>query len=118
MADFNLRATWMTNLLATGGISALSDDGHENAEGIVAAFAASGARIACLCSSDAIYATTAEETVRALKDAGAVDIVLAGRPGELQAELTAAGIDRFAFAGMDVAAFLASLLAKIGGNRP
>ena len=118
MADFNLRATWMKNLLAAGGIAALSDDGHDDAEGIVAAFAASEARIACLCSSDAIYATMAEETVKALKDAGAVDIVLAGRPGERQAELTAAGIDRFAFAGMDVAAFLAVLLAKIGGNRP
>ncbi len=118
MADFNVRATWMTNLLAAGGISALSDEGHDNAKGIAAAFTASGARIACLCSSDAVYAAMAEETAGALKAAGAAKVILAGRPGEKQEQLTAAGIDHFAFAGMDVAAFLSALLAEIGGNRP
>ncbi len=118
MADFNVRATWMTNLLAAGGIAALSDEGHEDAGEVAAAFATSGAHIACLCSSDAVYGTMAEEAAGALKAAGASEVMLAGRPGEREAQLIAAGIDRFAYAGMDVTAFLSGLLVALGGNRP
>jgi methylmalonyl-CoA mutase len=37
-------------------------------------------------------------------------VLLAGRPGELEAPLRAAGVDDFIFAGCDVVATLGSLL--------
>ena len=44
-----------------------------------AAFAASGADIACICSSDDVYADLAEATAAALKEAGAKRVYLAGK---------------------------------------
>jgi len=116
VADFTGRATWMGNLLAAGGIAALAGDDCDDAPGAVEAFRASGARIACLCSSDAVYDRLAASTAKALKRAGAAEVVLAGRPGEREADLRAAGIDRFAFAGMDVVAFLDHLLSATGNG--
>jgi len=43
---------------------------------------------------------------------------MAGRAGDGEASLTAAGVDRFVFAGMDVAALLAGLLSRIAEARP
>ena len=55
-----------------------------------------------LCSSDAVYADEAEAAARALKAKGAKRLYLAGRPGELEAALKAAGVDEFIVAGADV----------------
>ena len=51
-----------------------------------------GAQLACLCSSDKVYAGEAADTAKALKDAGATHICLAGKPGENRTDLEAAGI--------------------------
>jgi len=66
---------------------------------LAAAFKASGAALACLCSSDKVYATVAAGAAQALAAAGAKHIYLAGRPGELEAALQAAGVGEFIFAG-------------------
>ena len=73
------------------------------------AFKASGARIACVCSSDDVYADMAEDVVQELKRAGALRVLLAGRPGEQEPRLKAAGVDGFVFAGQDMVAFLGTL---------
>ncbi|HSP25786.1 MAG TPA: methylmalonyl-CoA mutase, partial [Saliniramus sp.] len=78
----------------------------------VQAFAQSGARLACLCSSDAIYAEQAASAARALKDAGCRAVYLAGRPGELEAGLRDAGVDVFVYAGMDLLAMLEDAFAR------
>ena len=81
---------------------------------MIAAFKASGAPLACLCSSDTIYASEAAEAANALRAAGAKCIYLAGRPGELEAMLKAAGVGGFIYAGCDVLATLqAALLIAI-----
>jgi methylmalonyl-CoA mutase len=103
----------MQNLLAAGGIAAPGNDGFASSAEAAAAFAASGARAACVASSDAVYETLAVETVRALKSAGARTIVFAGRPGALEAALTQAGVSQFAFAGADATAFLNLLFDAI-----
>jgi methylmalonyl-CoA mutase len=72
----------------------------------VSAFEASGARLACLCSSDAFYADHAAAAAKALQAAGAAYIYLAGRPGEKEAGFRAAGIGDFAFAGGNALAML------------
>jgi methylmalonyl-CoA mutase len=73
---------------------------------MTAAFKASGATLACLCSSDAIYEAEAVEAARAL--AGAAHIYLAGRPRGQEAVLKAAGVGTFVYVGCDVLATLAA----------
>jgi methylmalonyl-CoA mutase len=81
LAEFNVRATWIKNYLAVGGIAAV-DTGAFTASGdAAAAFAASGAEIACICSSDANYALLGEATAQALKSAGAREVCPPAGPG-------------------------------------
>ncbi len=74
--------------------------------GLAAAFKASGAALACLCSSDKVYAGQAAAAAGALQAAGAGHIYLAGRPGEQEAALRGAGVNDFVFAGGDALATL------------
>ena len=62
--------------------------------------------MACLCSSDKVYAEHAAAAAKALQAAGAKHIYLAGRPGEQEAALRAAGVGDFIFAGGDALAML------------
>ena len=71
-----------------------------------ATFKTSGAAIVCLCSSDKVYAEHAAAAAKALQAAGAKHIYLAGRPGEQEAALLAAGVGDFIFAGGDALAML------------
>jgi methylmalonyl-CoA mutase len=73
---------------------------------LAAAFRASGAALACLCSSDKIYAEQATAAAKALQAAGAKHIYLAGRASALEAALRAAGVNDFIFAGGDALATL------------
>ena len=73
---------------------------------LAAAFKSSGATLACICSSDKVYAEKAPAAAKALHAAGAKHIYLAGRPGELEAALREAGISDFIFAGGDALAML------------
>ena len=57
---------------------------------MIAAFKASGAKLACLCSSDKVYEREAATAAKALTAAGAI-VHLAGRPGEHEADLAAGG---------------------------
>ena len=70
--------------------------------GEAADFAASGSTVACICSSDALYAEHAADIVAQLEAAGANAIYLAGKPQ--------AGIDRTIHAGIDARAALSELL--------
>ena len=53
------------------------------------------------------------EAARALKAAGAKAVYLAGRPGDLEAALKAAGVDDFIFMGLDVLASLKAVQAQL-----
>ena len=78
------------------------------------AFADSGASVACICSSDKVYAELGEATAGVLKQAGAKQVLLAGRPKDQEAALKAAGIDTFMFAGSDAIATLTKLHEVLG----
>jgi methylmalonyl-CoA mutase len=112
--DHTLRSTWIKNYLAAGGIAVLTTDGYESAQEAAAAFSKSGATTACIASSDALYAEHAEATARALKAAGAKLVLMAGRPGDKEAALTAAGVDQFLSAGADAVVTLKGLQEKLG----
>ncbi|MBN9291863.1 MAG: methylmalonyl-CoA mutase, partial [Hyphomicrobium denitrificans] len=109
IADHNIRTTWIKNYLAAGGITALISDGYKTPDDAAAAFKASGATAACICSSDAVNAALAQPTAEALKKAGAKLVLMAGRPGDAEAALKAAGVDQFLFAGADAVATLKAL---------
>ena len=105
-AEFTLRATFAKSFFETGGIEAIETQGFTDPAALTAAFKASGAALACLCSSDKVYAAKAAAAAKALQDAGATHIYLAGRAGEQEAALRAAGVNDFIFAGGDALATL------------
>ena len=107
-ADFTARAAFAKSFFETGGIEALDTEGFADPAALAAAFKASGAAIACLCSSDKVYAGHAVAAAQALQAAGARHIYLAGRPGEQEAALREAGVGDFIFAGGDALAILTS----------
>jgi methylmalonyl-CoA mutase len=107
-ADFTARAAFARNFFEAGGIEASANDGFASHEDMVAAFRASGARLACLCSSDEVYGRDAANAANALDHAGATHIYLAGRPKEREA-LRAAGIGTFIFIGCDALELLKSV---------
>ena len=105
-ADFTARATFAKSFFETGGIEALDTQGFDDPATLAAAFKASGAAVACLCSSDRVYAEHAVAAAKALQAAGTKHIYLAGRPGEQEVALRAAGVGDFVFAGGDALAML------------
>jgi methylmalonyl-CoA mutase len=112
-ADFTARATFARSFFEAGGIEALDSEGGDAAT-IAQAFRDSGAALACLCSSDRIYAGQAVAAAEALRNAGAAHIYLAGRPGDLEAALRAAGVGGFIMAGDDAVATLTAAYEKLG----
>jgi methylmalonyl-CoA mutase len=110
--DFTARTMFARNFFEAGGIAAVSQDAIASPEDAAKAFKASGAKLACICSSDDVYAAQAEGIARALKGAGA-SVYLAGRGGEKEAAYKAAGIGGFIYAGCDVIATLKEAHGKL-----
>src|SRR5690349_15511728 len=94
-AAFTARATFAKSFFETGGIEALDTQGFADPAALAAAFKASGAGIACLCSSDKGYGGHAELAAKALQAVGARHGYPAGRPREQEAALRAAGVADF-----------------------
>jgi methylmalonyl-CoA mutase len=105
LADFTARAMFAKNFYEAGGIEALSNDGFKDQAAMIAAFKTSGAKLACLCSSDKVYEAQAAEAAQALTAARAI-VHLAGRPGENEANWRQAGVKTFIFMGCDVVSTL------------
>lgn len=101
VAAFTARANFSRNFFEAAGIEAIAGPETESTDAIVEAFRASGAKIACLCSSDPIYESAAESVALALVKAGA-HLYLAGRPGDLEPRLREAGVGEFIYAGCDM----------------
>lgn len=113
-ADFNARASFARSLFEAGGIAAITPEGEQGLDGLVKAFKASGAKLACLCSSDKVYASEGAEAAKVLTEAGARDIYLAGKPGDLEVALKSAGVTGFISAGVDILAVLRGAYANLG----
>jgi methylmalonyl-CoA mutase len=97
------------------GLRPVGDDkGATDLVALTDAFKASGAGLACICSSDALYPHEAADAAMALMASGARKIWLAGRPGDLEAQLAAAGVSGYVFAGCDVLSTLKEALDVTG----
>ncbi|MEV7611476.1 methylmalonyl-CoA mutase family protein [Streptomyces sp. NPDC089799] len=108
-AAHTARATFAANLFRAGGIEAVHDPVSVDAATAGAAFTASGAAMAVLCSSDALYEEQAAGVAESLRAAGATTVFLAGRPGT-----AADAVDEYVFAGCDAVAVLSSVLDRMG----
>jgi methylmalonyl-CoA mutase len=116
-SQFASREGFARSLFEAGGF-ATTASGEVVASRLAEALAASGARQAAICSSDAVYAEQAEAAARALREAGARGIYLMGRPTDVQQTTwSAAGVDEFVFAGCDVLAVLDRAHERESGGR-
>jgi methylmalonyl-CoA mutase len=112
-ADFSARATFARNFFEAGGIEPVSGESLD-LPALAAAYKAAGAALACPCSADKVYEKQAAAAAQALKAAGALHIYLAGRPGEREAALRAAGVQSFIYEGCDALATLESAYDILG----
>ncbi len=111
--DFGGREMFTNNVLLVGGIDFPGSEGGTPEE-IAAQAAASGARMAILCSSAKVYATQAIAVATALKGAGVETVYIAGRMAETGSRGHQSVLDGEVFDGMDVVAFLEGALDRIG----
>ena len=102
LAEHAARARFVENLLDAGGV-VWGNPGPLHAVGEVLASYEAPAAV-CLVGSDAAYAAWGADLVRALREAGARRVILAGRPGP--ATVPAELVDDFCAAGEDAVAFL------------
>ncbi|MFB9907071.1 methylmalonyl-CoA mutase small subunit [Allokutzneria oryzae] len=114
VAAFTARSTFAGNLFQAGGIRTPDAGPGTDPAAIARSFADSGAEVACLCGHDKAYAELAGPVARALKEAGARTVLLAGKPGERAASDAEAGIDGYVFAGCDALDVLRTTLSQAG----
>lgn len=115
LADFSPRSQWTRNLFAAGGITSLgAEDAYASMDALIDAFRASKAHVALIAGADAAYAEHAENAAQRLKAAGADWVLLAGKPGERETALRAAGVDQFVFAGQNALHELDTLHTALG----
>jgi methylmalonyl-CoA mutase len=113
-AEFTARSTYAKGFFEVGGVEVIDNEGYWEIPTLVHFFKKSGASLVCLCSSDTVYGTNATDAAKALAEAGARHIYLAGRPGTNEAAWRAAGINEFIFVGCDVLATLQAVYARLG----
>jgi methylmalonyl-CoA mutase len=108
-SDFNARASFAKSLFEAGGIEAVEGSRHNLAK----RFKESGAKLACLCSSDTVYEHEAAYIAKALAETGASHVYLAGKPGANKAALEKAGISTFLHQGCDTLKILTAAYDEI-----
>jgi methylmalonyl-CoA mutase len=113
LSEFTTRATFAKSFFEAGGIEALTNDGFSSLDAMIAAFKSSGAALACLCSSDDVYARDAAAAAEALAPI-TKHLYLAGRPADQDA-LKTAGIGTFIYAGCDMVAVLQAAYKTLAG---
>jgi methylmalonyl-CoA mutase len=108
------RASFAKNLFEAGGVEL--SRGAENASitAVMTGFENSGAALACLCSSDRLYADLGVAAAAGLKAAGAKHVYLVGNPKQLETALRDAGVGTFLQAGCDALTILRTAYAILG----
>lgn len=112
LAGFTARASFAKNFFEAGGIEAVTNDGFASPEGMLDAFKASGARLACICASDVIYESLAVAAAKALRSHGAARLYVVARPDGLQEPLKDASVTNYIYAGCDALAILENALRE------
>ncbi|OMC31520.1 methylmalonyl-CoA mutase small subunit [Mycobacterium colombiense] len=112
LAENNIRATFASNLLASGGIEAINP-GTVDADGIASAVADAGSpSAAVICGTDKRYQDEASGVVQAARDAGIARVYLAG-PDKAVADAEHQP-DQFLTAKINAVEALSDLLTRLG----
>lgn len=116
VAEHNVRTTFASNLLASGGIEAVNP-GPLTVDAIAGSVEASGASVAVVCGTDSRYTEEAATAVDALRAAGVSQVLLAG-PEKIFAGIEGASRpDGFLTAKVDAVAVLTELLDTLGAKK-
>jgi methylmalonyl-CoA mutase len=112
LAEHNIRTSFASNLLASGGIEVLNP-GTVDADGVAGAVAEAGAPpVVVICGTDSRYGTEASAIVEAARNAGVSHVCLAGPPKALtDADHRP---DEFLTAKINAVSALSDLLDRLG----
>jgi methylmalonyl-CoA mutase len=102
IAKHTARAAFAGNLFQAGGLATPSGDG---ASGLAGA----GTTVVCICGTDRDYAESAAALAKDLREAGATQVWLAGKP-----DLAVDGVDGYVFAGCDALSVLRTAHEQLG----
>jgi methylmalonyl-CoA mutase len=102
IARHTARATFAGNLFQAGGLETPTGDG-------AGGFAEAGTTVACICGTDKDYAESAAALATDLREAGATQVWLAGKP-----DLAVDGVDGYVFAGCDALSVLRTAHEQLG----
>jgi methylmalonyl-CoA mutase len=108
-ADYRAREEFSRRFFEVGGFYVDSESGG-GTDWIRASVSKAGGPLVVLCSSDERYAELAAAAIAAAKAGGAPRVILAGRPGALEATLRAAGLDMSIHFGCDAIPILEAAL--------
>jgi methylmalonyl-CoA mutase len=99
VAQHTARATFISNLLAAGGVDVVVAGPTGDAAAVVTAYEAAGRpAVVALAGSDDLYAERGADTIEGLRAAGARHVIVAGKPRDLRVDDSAAvGVDALAF---------------------
>ncbi|NLE97996.1 MAG: methylmalonyl-CoA mutase small subunit, partial [Propionibacterium sp.] len=114
--DFGGREGFTSNLFQVAGIETVVAEGERPLD-FARRLEATGAKVAVLCSSSALYKQQGLATARALKEAGAERILLAGQLSELGSEEAKGAVEGNVFDGMNVVDLLDSTLNLMGVSK-
>lgn len=112
-AEHKKRLDFARGMMAVGGFETEVAQGDDAVE----ALRRSGAKIAVLCGDDERLVEAAQTLCPALRAAGAVRVIVSGRPGDTETALRQAGVDAFAHYSADAPALLKALHAATEVNR-
>ncbi len=82
------RATFATNLFAAGGVTVDLAGPTAGVDDVLSAY--DGQSVVCLAGTDPTYAEWGADLVEGLRAAGATWVILAGKPGDLEVDDSAA----------------------------
>ncbi|QQR88591.1 MAG: hypothetical protein IPJ88_10020 [Myxococcales bacterium] len=108
------RTMFSQNFLEAGGIQALSDQSFQSVDELMRTYKKTPTDVVIICSSDELYQEYAQPVCKALKEAGAKHVLLAGYPGEHEQQFKQAGIDNFIFLGCSTLTTLSELHSVLG----
>ncbi|MEW5422614.1 methylmalonyl-CoA mutase [Amorphus sp. 3PC139-8] len=114
LAENSARAAWVKAVFEAGGLLTSAAATLPTPDDAAEAATTAGVRLVCLAGSDERYGEMAADTARALKAAGISRIYLAGKPGEAEADLRAAGVDGFLHVGLDLVTALEDVQRAFG----
>jgi methylmalonyl-CoA mutase len=113
-AENRAATSFISNLLAAGGLKAVLVEDLDGEQALAAAFAASGSRSAIICAGPDQASEVIPSLAREMKALRARLVLVAGKPGRLERAWREAGVDGFIQRDLNAVALLTDLLEAEG----